>query len=105
MLRSVTGLGGEEGDQREARCDLSFLKAALEGYLCEYTLSEYERRSVFYALLLISYELGVRFFTDYLVGSRYFAIQYPEQNLHRAVVQLKLADNVQKKKTEIDEIV
>jgi hypothetical protein len=39
---------------------------------------------------VITLELASRFLGDYLVGDRYFRIDYPEQNLRRAQAQLAL---------------
>jgi hypothetical protein len=43
---------------------------------------------------VISFELGLRFFTDHLAGNRYFRVQWPGQNLHRARIQLRLNQSI-----------
>ena len=39
---------------------------------------------------VITLELASRFLMDYLMGDKYFRIDYPDQNLKRAQAQLKL---------------
>ena len=47
------------------------------------------------AIRLIAFELGLRFFTDYLAGNVYFKVKYPEHNLARALVQFKLTESIE----------
>ena len=50
-------------------------------------------------------ECGMRFLTDYLMGDKYFAIDYPEQNLDRARTQFKLLSDMEKKWDAMETIV
>jgi hypothetical protein len=43
----------------------------------------------------LGFELGLRFFTDYLAGNVYFKVQYPEHNLARALVQFALTQSIE----------
>ena len=45
---------------------------------------------------VITFELGLRFLADYLRGDSYFKIQYPTHNLHRARVQFRLLESIEK---------
>ena len=45
--------------------------------------------------LVITYELGIRFLTDFLKGDQYFKITHPTQNLERAKVQFKLLESME----------
>jgi len=47
------------------------------------------------ALWLIPFELGLRFFSDYLVGDIYFKVQAPDDNLRRASEQFRLVKNIE----------
>ena len=47
------------------------------------------------AIALIAFELGLRFFTDYLAGNVYFKVNYPEHNLMRALVQFQLTASIE----------
>jgi hypothetical protein len=46
------------------------------------------------AMLLIPFELGLRFFTDYLQGNPYFRVSQPQENLQRAVAQFELCGSI-----------
>ena len=57
------------------------------------------------AIRLIAFELGLRFFTDYLAGNVYFKARHPEQNLARALVQFKLTESIESQETAIAAII
>ena len=80
-------------DQPESmRLDLDLMKAYTQGYMSEVRdiLTEAEIRSLPLGAAVITLELASRFLLDYLVGDKYFRIDYPEQNLRRAQAQLVL---------------
>ena len=54
------------------------------------TLSQIERERLVLASRLLTYECGVRFLTDHLLGDTYFKIHRPGHNLDRARSQLTL---------------
>ena len=54
-------------------------------------LDDDERRLMPVASVVITFETGVRFLTDYLNGDQYFRTTHPEHNLDRAQCQLHLA--------------
>lgn len=60
--------------------------AFTEGYLSEVksVLTEREIELLPFSILLMAYECGIRFLTDYLNGDTYFKTTYPEHNLVRA---------------------
>ena len=97
-LRSCCNPLGEETDQVDAvHFDLKLAEAVLEGYLgiASNFLSEAELRYIPDAARLISFELGLRFFSDYLVGNTYFKANHPEHNLQRALVQFQLTASIE----------
>jgi hypothetical protein len=57
------------------------------------------------AVRLISFELGLRFFTDYLNGNTYFRAQHPEHNLHRALVQFRLTASIEAQEPQLRQLV
>ena len=75
----------------------------MDGYLNEVKdfFSEYDYLYLYPAIRLISYELGLRFFTDFLEGNRYFKVAWPHQNLERAVEQFRLCEDIMAKEREI----
>ncbi len=53
-------------------------------------LTDAEVESLATGAAVITLELASRFLGDYLIGDKYFRIDYPEQNLRRAQAQLRL---------------
>ena len=54
---------------------------------------------------LIAFELGLRFFTDYLAGNVYFKARHPEHNLARALVQFNLTGSIESQVDAIGAII
>jgi Ser/Thr protein kinase RdoA (MazF antagonist) len=97
-LRSCCNPLGEETDQIEAvHFDLNLADALLEGYLAVAGsfLTEAELRYIPDAAQLISFELGLRFFSDYLLGNTYFKANHPDHNLQRALIQFQLTASIE----------
>lgn len=51
--------------------------------------------------LIMTYELALRFMTDYLDGDKYFKLLYPEHNLVRTRNQLRLTEDIESKLEEM----
>ena len=49
-------------------------------------------------------ECGMRFLTDYLMGDKYFSIEYPTQNLDRCRAQFKLAREMEQHFDEMEQV-
>ena len=91
-LRSCCNQGGEEG-YPAPHFDKACFSALLAAYLQnggKTLLTQADQALLLESACLLIFELGLRFFTDYLEGSPYFICRYPEQNLHRAIVQFRL---------------
>lgn len=56
------------------------------------TLTRPEQERMVYAAFLMTYELALRFFTDYLQNDIYFSTSNPQHNLHRTKAQIRLAE-------------
>lgn len=57
------------------------------------------------APLVISYELGLRFLSDYINGDLYFKVKRPNHNLDRVRAQFKLLSSMEDSLEEIERIV
>ena len=55
-----------------------------------------EKRLLDFSAMLMTYECGVRFLTDYLDGDVYFRTHYDRQNLYRARTQFRLVEEMEK---------
>lgn len=103
-LRSCCNRMGETGaDVRSITFDLQLCRALLDGYFSgpNQVLNKTQREYVFAGVLLISFELGLRFFTDHLRGNRYFKVRRDGDNLGRAVGQFRLANDIAGKEKDI----
>ena len=82
----------EEDHPEGMRLDLNLVRAYAEGYMSEAgtVLTEREVESLPIGAAVITLELASRFLGDYLIGDKYFRIDYEEQNLRRAQAQLAL---------------
>ena len=107
-LRPCCNVLGEETTQfDEVRFDLDLCRAILEGYLSVAAgfLDAHDVAYLYECVRLIAFELGLRFFTDHLEGDVYFKVQHPQHNLHRALVQFKLAESIEAQEAPIRAIV
>jgi Ser/Thr protein kinase RdoA (MazF antagonist) len=97
-LRSGCNPLGEETEQWETVHFEAYLaQAMLQGYCKEagHFLTAYDYDYLYDAIRLIAFELGLRFFADYLANNIYFKVKYPEHNLARALVQFKLTESIE----------
>jgi Ser/Thr protein kinase RdoA (MazF antagonist) len=107
-LRSGCNPLGEETEDWEAvRFEPELCRAILAGYLslAQDFLTENDYAYLYDAIRLLTFELGLRFFTDYLAGNVYFKARHPEHNLARALVQFKLAERVESQAATIGAII
>ncbi|MDB9306752.1 MULTISPECIES: phosphotransferase enzyme family protein [Cyanophyceae] len=107
-LRSGCNPAGEETeDWEKVYFDTDLCQGILQGYLdiAQAFLTENDYTYIYAAIRLITFELGLRFFTDYLAGNVYFKIQHPEHNLARALVQFKLTESIEAQETKIRQII
>ena len=95
-LRSCCNRGGESGDPQRIDFDMDSCRAFLSGYKQEMgdSLSRHDKEYLYAAVLLISFELGLRFLTDHLRGNTYFTVRRVGENLQRALVQFALAKRI-----------
>ena len=82
----------EEDQPDGMSLDLDLMRAYTKGYLEEVrdVLTEAEIQSLPVGAAVITLELAARYLEDYLIGDRYFRIDYPDQNRKRAQAQLSL---------------
>jgi Ser/Thr protein kinase RdoA (MazF antagonist) len=83
--------------------DLDICAALLQSYLTEAGVffTEHDYHYLYPAIRLIPFELGIRFYTDYLEGDRYFKVTEPKQNLQRAINQFQLCESIMAQESAI----
>lgn len=107
-LRSGCNPLGEETEQWEmVQFDLSLCQRILQGYLAvaQSFLTAHDYDYLYDAIRLIAFELGLRFFTDYLAGNVYFKVKHPTHNLNRALVQFKLTESIEAQAADIQALI
>jgi Ser/Thr protein kinase RdoA (MazF antagonist) len=107
-LRSGCNPLGEETEAWETvHFEPELCRAMLQGYLslAQDFLAETDYAYLYDATRLIAFELGLRFFTDYLAGNVYFKARHPEHNLARALVQFKLTGSIESQAAAIRAII
>jgi hypothetical protein len=96
-LRSCCNVASERAaDTEQIRFDIDICEALLSGYGAEVNEEEegFFGRYLYEGVLLVSYELGLRFLTDHLQGDCYFKVRQKGENLQRALVQFRLVESI-----------
>ena len=97
----------DERDLSKVSCDLHLYEVYVKGFIegCGGALTETELDMLPWGALLMTFENGIRFLTDYLDGDHYFRIHREGHNLDRCRTQLKLVSDMEKKLPEMQKIV
>jgi len=99
-VRSACATGAEDETNLESvKLDIRKFEHLTQGFLSvmKDELKPKEIDLLAFAPILLTYELAVRFLTDYLLGDVYFKIDYEEQNLVRAQNQFQLMKSMESK--------
>ncbi|GEP96483.1 phosphotransferase enzyme family protein [Chitinophaga cymbidii] len=108
MVRTyVSPVSEEERDFSRIAVREDYYEALMKGYLSEVgsTLTDTERKHLFYAGQFMIYMQGIRFLTDYLNGDVYYPIKYPEHNYNRAKNQLTLLERLMEKEPQLQQVI
>ena len=97
----------DEQDTSKVFCDLHLFEVYVKGFLkgCGGALTELEVELLPMGAILMTFECGIRFLTDYLEGDNYFRIHRDNHNLDRARTQFKLTVDMEQKLSEMKAIV
>ena len=87
--------------------DIDLFKAYASGYLSETnnTLNDIEKEYLAFAPLLLAYEQGLRFLTDYLDGDKYYRIHHKHHNIQRTRAQIRLLESMEEQYGEMKRII
>jgi len=99
MVRTTTSPTMEdERDLSKVQMQMPMFKKLAEGYLAAAGrfLTRAERSHIAFSGKLITFEIGIRFLTDYLSGDTYFRIHRPDHNLDRCRTQFKLVESIER---------
>lgn len=97
LRSSCNPLGEMTDDYENVRFEIDLAEPILEGYLdrAESFLTPNDYATIYPAARVLIFEMGLRFFQDYLAGNVYFKVEHPEHNLQRAIVQFKLLESLE----------
>lgn len=84
----------DEKDLSKVNLDLELYEIFAKGYIkgCNNALTKTELDFFPEGAKMMTFECGMRFLTDYLLGDTYFKTAYPEHNLVRTRTQFKLVE-------------
>ncbi|HBL18155.1 MAG: hypothetical protein A2X36_13740 [Elusimicrobia bacterium GWA2_69_24] len=108
MVRAgVNPAAEDEPDVSKVAVRLPVFEGFARGYLegAAGMLNEVERAHLAASAKVISFELGLRFLTDFLNGDRYFKTSRPGQNLDRCRTQFRLMELLSRSEGELQAIV
>ena len=108
LVRTSTSPAAEdETDLSQVRVQLPMFEALVRGYLASARgfLTPREKDLLPFAGKLITFEIGLRFLTDWLEGDTYFKIKRPAHNLDRCRTQFKLVASIEEQLPAMQEIV
>ena len=97
----------DEKDLSKVNFDLDLFREYSKGYLSAIGngITKCEKDNLAFSSILMTFECGMRFLTDYLEGDTYFRIKYPTQNVDRTRTQFKLVEDMEKLLPEMEKIV
>jgi len=108
MVRTTTSPTLEdERDLSKVKMQMPMFKKLAEGYLSTAGkfLTKAERAYIAFSGKLITFEIGLRFLTDFLSGDTYFRIHRPGHNLDRCRTQFKLVESIEKQEEAMQKYV
>ncbi len=108
MVRTTTSPAKEdERDLSKVTMQFPMFEALVRGYLS--TAGEFltpaEKKHLAFAGKLITFEIGIRFLTDFLAGDVYFKVHREGHNLDRCRTQFKLVESIEQQETRMNQLV
>jgi aminoglycoside phosphotransferase (APT) family kinase protein len=108
MVRTTTSPTLEdELDLSKVKMQMPMFKKLAQGYMTTAGnfLTQAEKAHIAFSGKLITFEIGIRFLTDYLSGDTYFRIHRAGHNLDRCRTQLKLVESIERQETAMQKFV
>jgi len=108
MVRTTTSPTLEdELDLSKVKMQMPMFKKLAEGYLSTagQFLTKAEKAQIAFSGKLITFEIGLRFLTDFLSGDSYFRIHRSSHNLDRCRTQFKLVESIERNEAAMQKYV
>ncbi len=107
MIRTTTNQAAEdEVDLSKVEMNIDYFEALVKGYLetASGFLTPKERELLPFSGQLITFEIGLRFLTDYLQGDIYFKTHRDGQNIDRCRKQFKMVESMERQAAAMQQI-
>ena len=97
----------DEKDLSKVNFDINLFEQYVKGYLSALgdSITKVEKDNLAFGAILMTYECGMRFLSDYLDGDVYFHTKREGQNLDRARTQFKLIEDMERVYSQMLDIV
>ena len=108
MVRTATSPAAEdEQDLSRVTMRMNIFESLARGYLAAAGsfLTPAEKQYLAFSGKLITYEIGIRFLTDYLAGDTYFKTHRPAHNLDRCRTQFRLVESMEAQEEAMERVV
>jgi aminoglycoside phosphotransferase (APT) family kinase protein len=108
IVRTTTS-PAKEDEQILSKVTMQFSRfdALVRGYLASAgsLMTKAERQCLAFSGKLITFEIGIRFLTDYLAGDKYFKVYREGHNLDRCRTQFKLVESIEQQEEKMNRLV
>ena len=107
-IRSSCNTAGEENrNLDEVHFNMNYFEAFTAGFMekAKHLFTLKEKKTLAQGCTLMTYLQAVRFLTDYLDGDHYYPITYPEHNLQRAKVQVRLLQDMERQFDKMNQFI
>ena len=108
MVRTATSPTSEdELDLTRVRMQFPLFEAVLLGYLesAGSFLTKAEKDQLVFSGKLITFEIGIRFLSDYLAGDAYYKVHRSTHNLDRCRTQFRLVESIEQQEEKMSRLV
>ena len=108
MVRTTTSPAKEdEQDLTKVVMQFPMFEGLARGYIASAGgfLTKEEKGSLVFGGKLITFEIGMRFLTDYLMGDKYFKVTRQGHNLDRCRTQFKLVESIEQQEEKMNRLV
>jgi len=108
MVRTTTSPAKEdERDLSKVTMQFPMFEALARGYLSSAAefLTPAEKKFLPFSGKLITFEIGIRFLTDFLAGDVYFKVHRDGHNLDRCRTQFKLVESIEQQEGKMSQLV
>jgi hypothetical protein len=108
MVRTTTSpVAEDERDLSRVAMQFPMFEALVRGYLSSagVFLTMAEKQCLVASAKLITFEQGIRFLADHLMGDAYYKVSYPGHNLGRCRTQFKLIESIERQEERMNRLV